>query len=99
MLAVGSDVREGSMIASVESRLACSLAGVVGFLFTVACFFPGYLSPDSMSQLLQGRAMRFNSWHPPVMSLIWGLFDRVAPGPAGMLVLHNLMFWGGLSLF
>ncbi len=68
-------------------------------VFTVACFYPGYMSQDSVSQLLQGRALTFTAWHPPVMSLLWGLLDRVAPGPAGMLILQNLVFWGGLSLF
>lgn len=43
--------------------------------------------------------MTFTGWHPPVMSLVWGLIDRVARGPAGMLVLQNLVFWAGLSLF
>jgi len=57
------------------------------------------MSPDSISQLAQGRQMSFSDWHPPVMSLLWGLLDRIAPGPAGMLILHNIMFWGGLSLF
>jgi hypothetical protein len=99
MLAVGSDAREGSVRAPVGTRLACSLAAAVGVVFTVASFFPGYMSQDSVSQLLQGRAMSFTDWHPPVMSLLWGLLDRIVPGPAGMLILHNAMFWGGLSLF
>src|SRR5215471_4745940 len=99
MLAVGRNAEEHSMTMPVGTRLACSLAAVVGLVFTVACFFPGYMSPDSISQLWQGRTLSFTDWHPPVMSLLWGLLDRIIPGPAGMLILHNMMFWGGLSLF
>ena len=83
----------------VSTRLACSLAAGFGIVFTVACFFPGYMSPDSVNQLWQGRTMSFTDWHPPVMSLLWGLLDRAIPGPAGMLILHSIMFWSGLSLF
>ena len=99
MLAIGRDARERSGTAPVGTGLASSLAAALGFVFTVASFFPGYMSPDSVSQLSQGRAMRFTDWHPPVMSFLWGVIDRVVPGPAGMLVLHNVMFWVGLSLF
>src|SRR5216684_4025026 len=99
MLAIGRDARERSGTVPVGTRLASLLAAALGVVFTVASFFPGYMSPDSVWQLQQGRAMRFNDWHPPVMSFLWGVIDRVVPGPAGMLVLHNVMFWAGLSLF
>lgn len=75
------------------------MAAAFGFVFAVASFFPGYMSQDSVSQLWQARAMIFTDWHPPVMGFLWGLIDRVIPGPAGMLVFHNLMFWAGLGLF
>lgn len=56
------------------------------------------MSWDSVEQLSQGRAGAFTDWHPPVMSLLWGWLDRILPGPAGMLIFHNLLFWSGLSL-
>src|SRR4030088_2811149 len=99
MPAVGSVAREASWTVPVGSRLACSIAAALGVVFAVASFFPGYMSPDSVSQLSQGRAMTFTDWHPPVMSFLWGLIDRIIAGPAGMLVLHNFMFWAGLGLF
>lgn len=69
-------------------------------LFTVIFFFyPGYMSADSVDQLTQGRTGIFNDWHPPVMSWWWGILDRVLPGPGGMLLFHNLLFWAGLGLF
>jgi len=56
------------------------------------------MSSDSLDQYTQGRAGIFNDWHPPVMSFVWGLLDRVIPGPAGMLILQNLFFWSGIGL-
>ena len=70
-----------------------------GFALAVVAFYPGYMSPDSMSQLTQGRAWEFTDWHPPLMAALWGLLDRVFPGPAGMLVLHNAAYWGAAALF
>ena len=99
MFPVTSDAERRTLPLLISKLLVCSLAALVGFVFTVACFFPGYMSPDSISQLEQGRTMSFSAWHPPVMSFLWGLLDRIVPGPAGMLVFQNIMFWAGLSLF
>ncbi len=99
MLPLASEAQRSPLTLRVSTRSVCLLAAIIGLAFTVACFFPGYMSPDSISQLGQGRTLSFTDWHPPVMSLLWGLLDRIAPGPAGMLILHNLIFWTGLSLF
>jgi hypothetical protein len=70
-----------------------------GFLLCVVAFYPGYVSPDSIRQLNEGRAWSFTDWHPPLMGAVWGIVDRIIPGPAGMLLLHNAAFWGALGLF
>jgi hypothetical protein len=72
---------------------------VAGLLLTLFTFYPGLLSYDSANQLFQGRRGTFNDWHPPVMSWIWGWIDRVVRGPAGMLILHNVLFWSGLGVW
>ncbi len=78
---------------------------LVFLLVTAACFagvvwafWPGYMSYDSFRQLAEARSGEFSDWHPPVMSAVWRLLDRLVPGPSGMLVLHNAMFFVGLSL-
>ncbi len=70
-----------------------------GFLLTVIAFYPGYMSDDSISQLTQGRTWQFDDWHPPVMAAVWGLVDRIIPGPLGMLLLHSLLYWGAAAVF
>ena len=61
-------------------------------------FQPGYLSPDSITQLGQARSGFFTDWHPPLMSWVWRIADRIHRGGLGMLLLHNLWFWAGLCL-
>lgn len=43
---------------------------------------PGYLSYDSVSQLSDARSGSYNSWHPPIMAWLLGVFDRLSPGTA-----------------
>ena len=89
--------------AKMMTRRLCSLCLllviIAGLLTTVIVFAPGYMSPDSVDQLAQGRSGRYGDWFPPVMSWLWGRLDRAVPGPLGMLVFHNLLFWSGLGLW
>jgi hypothetical protein len=95
---MGTQVETGG-----ESRTLGSVSGYVvclaGFVVTLAAFYPGVMSPDSIDQWGQGRAWDFLDIHPPIMSALWGLLDRVWAGPAGMLVFHNALFWGAAALF
>jgi hypothetical protein len=56
------------------------------------------MSPDSVEQFAQARSGLFTDWHPPIMSLLWRLADKLFPGPFGMLLLDNLLFWPGMAL-
>lgn len=58
----------------------------------ILLFYPGIMSNDSIASLKQARALEFNTWHPPIMALVWAPLDRIVPGPAGMLVLQALLF-------
>ncbi|MCX6626515.1 MAG: hypothetical protein NTW28_02650, partial [Candidatus Solibacter sp.] len=66
--------------------------------FTITVYYPGYMSPDSVIQLGQARNGVNDNLYPPVMDYIWSATDRVLPGPAGMLVLQNAVFWYALAL-
>ncbi|HEY0265161.1 MAG TPA: hypothetical protein VGC16_00320, partial [Rhizomicrobium sp.] len=73
-------------------RIAAGIL-VGGFAVMLALNAPGQLSTDSILQLAGGRAGFYNSWHPPVMSWLLGLFDAVVPG-----TLLFLIFQSGLLL-
>jgi hypothetical protein len=88
-------VQEAAWPVHLVGYLVCA----AGFLLCVVAFYPGYMSPDSIRQLTEGRAWSFTDWHPPLMAAVWGVVDRVIPGPFGMLLLHNAAFWAALAVF
>ena len=74
------------------------LAGTIaaGLVIVFVYAFPGYMAYDSLDQLRQARAGVRTDWHPPLMSVLWGLLDRIVAGPLLMLVLQCSLFLGGL---
>ena len=92
---------------SKSSLNYCLLTALVGAAITIVAFFPGYMSSDSILQYEQARASAltnireisgFTDLHPPSMGIMWRLLDYIYPGPAGMLILHNLLYWCGAGL-
>jgi hypothetical protein len=65
----------------------------LGWAATLAAALPGHFSVDSVSQLAQGRAGRFDDWHPPLMAWLLGLADRVTPGAALFVVANITVFF------
>ena len=60
-------------------RLAAAIL-VFGLGAMLALNAPGHLSYDSLTQLADGRAGHYNSWHPPLMAFLLGVFDSLVPG-------------------
>ena len=69
---------------------------LAGFAATLAVNLPGQLSYDSVAQLLEGRTGHYNSWHPPVMAWLLGLFDAVVPGSALFVIFQVALVFGTL---
>jgi hypothetical protein len=70
--------------------VACCLA-------TTVVFSPGYMSPDSISQLKQAMGEEpLSDWHPPVMSLVWHALIAVTGTPATLAVLQSVILWAAL---
>ncbi len=59
----------------------------------LAWTMPGQMSFDTVSQLADGRSGHYDTWHPPVMAALLGLFDAVMPGTALFL-----LFMSGMAL-
>ncbi|WP_245824904.1 hypothetical protein [Sphingomonas azotifigens] len=75
--------------------VAVLLAGI-----TLAFFWPGIASYDSVVQYQQVLAGAFDDWHPPAMARLWALLHGLGwRGQAPMFVLQILLYWGGLALF
>jgi hypothetical protein len=74
---------------------AAVLAG--GFVAAIAINWPGHLSFDSVEQLLEGRAGLYNTWHPPAMAWLLGLFDGIVRGPGLFVVFDAALAFGALA--
>jgi hypothetical protein len=75
----------------MTSRHIASAVLILGFAAMLAMNAPGQLSYDSVAQLADGRAGFYNTWHPPVMAWLLGLFDRLVPGTFLFLVFQSLL--------
>ncbi len=69
---------------------------LLGYVASLIADFPGHFPPDALWQLAQGRAGRYNTWHPPAMAWLLGLADRVHPGAWLFVVLNGALFYGAL---
>ncbi|MGW2822053.1 hypothetical protein ACWC24_13725 [Streptomyces sp. NPDC001443] len=79
-----------------QPRWVWGLAAVAAVccLITVLTFSPGYMSPDSLTQLDQamGREL-LSDWHPPVLALVWRGLIAVAGTPSAMAVVQCVVLW------
>lgn len=72
---------------------------VLFFGIVVISFYPGMMSPDSITNLSDGKNGIFYDLNSPVMSFVWGKFDNLIEGPALMFIFQNLLFWSGCAIF
>jgi hypothetical protein len=98
-LANEDPTRTSAVIETHCKQLFIIGAVLLGVSITAFVFYPGVMSPDSVDQFRQARTGQISGdVFPPIMAFVWHYADRVIPGPFGMLLLHNLAFWGGLGL-
>lgn len=67
---------------------------------TLAFFWPGVASYDSVVQYQQVLSGQYDDWHPPAMARLWAIFHGLAwHDQTPMFVLQVLLYWSGLALF
>jgi hypothetical protein len=71
---------------------------LAGFGLSVVLNYPGFMSNDSVGQILQARNDIYSDIHPPLLPLFWHFTDRIIPGPFGMLLLETTLIWVGTFL-
>jgi len=70
---------------------------LAGFALLVILLFPGFISKDSVVQILQAREGVYRDWHPPLVTLLWAQADRfLVAGTAGILIVHLSLIWWSL---
>ncbi|HEY5347605.1 MAG TPA: hypothetical protein VIJ72_05390 [Rhizomicrobium sp.] len=76
--------------------MAIALVLIAGFAATLAVNLPGQLSYDSVAQLLDGRMGHYNTWHPPIMAWLLGIFDAMLAGSSLFVVFQAALGFGAL---
>ena len=84
-----------AMPRTLRRSLPAALLAAVWGLF-VAYSWPGFMTWDSVNQLLQARSGNYGNWHPPIMARLWSMLDAIVAGPALMLILQTALFMVGL---
>lgn len=87
-----------NVISRRREAIVIGLLGLFAFALVLYVGAPGYMTGDSGDQLAQARTFELRDDHPVLMALLWRYTDMIVPGPFGMLVLHNGMYWAGLSV-
>jgi hypothetical protein len=70
---------------------------VAGFALSLAVFYPGYMSIDAQ-WVYKAITGGLGDWQSPIMSVLWGWIDPIAPGSMSMFLLMALLYWGGFGL-
>lgn len=71
----------------------------IGFFISLAAFFPGFMSNDSLVQYSESKTLIFKDWHPPIMSWLWSILNLPFDGPEGLLIFNLLLLWGSLYIW
>lgn len=83
---------------SAVSRFLNGPVFAAGFFAYVGFFYPGFMSNDSVTHVLEGRSGVFTDWHPPALAHLWRMVEFIVPGPTGMLVFQSALIWFGAFL-
>jgi hypothetical protein len=70
----GSTVRGAVRAASPHAILA------IGFGLFLVYAFPGYMSSDSVNQIIEARTAVFSNAHPPIMAAEWRVLEVFVSG-------------------
>ena len=89
-----------SLRRSGSGRFAAILIGAMlaAALLQAVLDWPGIMIWDSIRQYREALNGRFDDWHPPILDWVWRQLTIFGPGPATMLVLQLLLYWGGYAL-
>lgn len=80
----------------LNARRIAAAVLITGFGAMLALNAPGQLTYDSVVQLADGRSGFYDSWHPPVMAFLLGLFDALLPGTLLFLIFQSALLLAAL---
>jgi hypothetical protein len=78
--------------------LAVAVPIAAGYGLTLWIFYPGILTYDAKFVYEDIAKGVLGDWQSPVMTVLWGAIDPLAPGPASMFLLIATSYWLGFGL-
>jgi hypothetical protein len=85
-------------MAPLAAKMLIVVLAAAGFSLTVLTLYPGYITNDATFVYGFMKDWRFGDWQSPLMSMLWGLIDPIAPGPGSMFLLMAALYWLGFAL-
>src|SRR6267154_4376029 len=81
-------------------RLVLAVTALIaaGYGLTLTIFYPGILTYDAKFVYEDIAKGVLGDWQSPVMTVLWGAIDPVAPGAASMFLLIATTYWLGFGL-
>ena len=81
-------------------RLYVAVAVLIaaGYGLTLAIFYPGIMTYDAKFIYEDIAKGVLGDWQSPVMTVLWGAIDPIAPGPGSMFLLIATSYWLGFGL-
>jgi hypothetical protein len=69
-----------------------------GYGLTLLIFYPGIMTYDAKFVHEDIARGVLGDWQSPVMTMLWGVIDPVAPGAGSMFLLIATSYWLGFGL-
>ncbi len=84
----------------MRRRLYLAVCAVIaaGYALTLSIFYPGIMTYDAKFVYEDIAKGVLGDWQSPVMTVLWGMIDPVAPGAASMFLLIATTYWLGFGL-
>jgi hypothetical protein len=79
-------------------QVAVAVLIVAAYGLTLAIFYPGIMTYDAKFIYEDIAKGVLGDWQSPVMTVLWGAIDPVAPGSASMFLLIATSYWLGFGL-
>jgi len=84
----------------MRRRLCLAVAALIaaGYGLTLLIFYPGVMTYDAKFVHEDIARGVLGDWQSPVMTVLWGAIDPVAPGAGSMFLLIATSYWLGFGL-
>jgi hypothetical protein len=78
--------------------LGVAMAIAAGYALTLWIFYPGIMTFDAKFVYEYIAKGTLGDWQSPIMTLLWGVIDPIAPGAGSMFLLIATSYWFGFGV-